>query len=64
MSKNLCACKIVLGRVIYCPTHAAAFEMREALETVEAQLLERDGRAPSYIRAALALAEGKEADHG
>lgn len=100
MSKNLCACKIVLGRVIYCPTHAAAFEMKSALtEIVEAFELPDDesksriaalyfnetartakaavaaARGGIYIRnqsltfldvckRALALAEGKDSDHG
>ena len=69
MAKENCGCHITWDRetyygISYCSVHAAAFEMREALKTVEAQLLERDGRAPSYIRAALSLASGKEADHG
>lgn len=76
MSKNNCGCEIVSKNysweIAYCPTHAAAFEMREALlqlkEHLQAlhlhfgdygltiPLLQKAGQA-------LVLAEGKEAEH-
>jgi len=62
--KMKCGCVIAEPQgddwqIFYCPLHAAAPEILEALKRIEKQLIERDKRAPSYIRAAIAKAEGE-----
>ncbi len=52
-------CHIYLGQVFYCPTHAAAPELLEALKFVEAGTWEMDPDALEQIRAAIAKAEGR-----
>lgn len=51
-----CGCKVrqptnpeqhAKGKIVYCPTHLAAFQMKEALEEVRAALEERSFR-PEY----------------
>ena len=69
MSKEKCDCYIRgISEIIYCPTHAAAFQMRAAIETS----IDIMTAGPSFHRdwvqerleRALSLAEGKEAEHG
>lgn len=88
MVKKNCGCRVrhigslssIGHEIMECPTHAAAFEMREAL-ALKANVMIYDGdtlRGVPFqgewvaiplksflgLRKALALAEGKEADHG
>ena len=79
MAKENCGCEVQFDRkhivtgwkveqILYCPVHAAAFEMREALRDA-VRTMKHDGTnnmAYSIARCnrALSLAEGKEADHG
>lgn len=69
MNKEKCGCEVQFFPdvcTIYCPVHAAAFQMREALRAInKAVKSPADNKmAGELIEQALALAEGKEAEHG